>query len=352
MSSSNETLVRLAKTAGRTCPLSTPADWQPPVPAWSAQLPVHAATAALGVQDRGGAALALLNAALTKVLSGGHAPAIVERTQYLDSSGYDTAVAILYWRSLADFSRWLDGPFNAWWFAPERTEGAAGYFIEAFSMPRHRTETIFSAPDFRAGAGEMEEGRVGPILEHNYWGAMRDRLEVASNDPLSALLSQRVIVGSPERSRVRVVAPPNLCIIRSGQDWALCEQDEREEYFAAVYPALTTGMRYLSEHPDESGCYSCRFMSHVDPDGQSLPRTFGLACFGSLEHLERWARSHPTHLEIFGRFIKLATRMGPAMRLRLWHEVCVLGPEGLSRFEYANCHAATGLLPYRDLSEQ
>ncbi len=109
-------------------------------------------------------------------------------------------------------------------------------------------------------------------------------------------------------------------------------------------------MDYLRDHPRETGCFSCRFMHELEPDGSSSQRTFALAHFVSLGHLERWAASHPTHLAIFNEFLAMATELGPAMRLRLWHEVYVL-PRGAGRFEYANCHPGTGLLPFEQLVE-
>jgi len=74
-----------------------------------------------------------------------------------------------------------------------------------------------------------------------------------------------------------------------------------------------------------------------------LPRSFGLAHFVSLQHLEDWAHSHPTHLRIYSEFLSMAKTMGDGLQLRLWHEVAVL-PAHDQIFEYLNCHSGTGLL--------
>ena len=74
-------------------------------------------------------------------------------------------------------------------------------------------------------------------------------------------------------------------------------------------------------------------MHELEPDGSPTQRSFALAHFVSLAHLERWKRTHPTHLAIFNEFLATAAELGPAMRLRLWHEVFVL-PRGAGRFEY------------------
>ncbi|MGH8241542.1 MAG: phenylacetaldoxime dehydratase family protein, partial [Steroidobacteraceae bacterium] len=113
-----------------------------------------------------------------------------------------------------------------------------------------------------------------------------------------------------------------------------------------VYPMLLKGMEFLRDQPAQTGCYSCRFMSEVDERGGPTRRTFGLAAFASLAHLEQWAESHPTHLAIFNQFLTMAAELGAQMRLRLWHEVFVLPAGGGHSFEYLNCHPATGLIPF------
>jgi aldoxime dehydratase len=58
--------------------------------------------------------------------------------------------------------------------------------------------------------------------------------------------------------------------------------------------------------------------------------------------MERWSESHPTHLEIFAAFMRMAQSLDFRL-LRLYHEVSVLRAEE-QRFEYLNCHPGTGLL--------
>ncbi|HEX4251924.1 MAG TPA: phenylacetaldoxime dehydratase family protein, partial [Pseudonocardia sp.] len=63
----------------------------------------------------------------------------------------------------------------------------------------------------------------------------------------------------------------------------------------------------------------------------------------SLDVLERWSESHPTHVAIFGAAMKYLMKMGPSAKLRLYHEVSVVSPDE-QYFEYAGCHERTGLL--------
>lgn len=71
--------------------------------------------------------------------------------------------------------------------------------------------------------------------------------------------------------------------------------------------------------------------------------TVDLSWWRSLEDLETWSESHPTHVAIFRAALKYLSTMGPAARLRLYHEVTV-ADEGQTRFEYLGCHPRTGLL--------
>jgi len=88
-------------------------------------------------------------------------------------------------------------------------------------------------------------------------------------------------------------------------------------------------------------------MDIVDPETGKADkeRTFGLAYFDELASLEKWSKSHKTHLDIFGGFLKYAKRLGSGMTLKLWHEVLVLEPEQ-QFFEYVGCHGRTGMLGY------
>jgi len=102
-------------------------------------------------------------------------------------------------------------------------------------------------------------------------------------------------------------------------------------------------MRYLSDGDLEIGCYDCRYVDVVVETRQPAERTFGLAYFRELGDMEKWAESHPTHVEIFGRFMVAVQRLEFNLKLRLYHEVTIAAPDE-QFFEYVNCHDATGLL--------
>ena len=145
--------------------------------------------------------------------------------------------------------------------------------------------------------------------------------------------------------RIRITPPENICLIRSAQDWTQCRDSELDLYWKEVHPVLIEGMDFIRDNPLETGCISCRFMDELNGSGDQQSKTFGMAYFLTMAHLEAWVRSHPTHLAIFESFHRMVQQLDFRLDLKLWHEVIVL-PQGPHVFEYLNCHERTGLLPY------
>lgn len=77
--------------------------------------------------------------------------------------------------------------------------------------------------------------------------------------------------------------------------------------------------------------------------GEPLEKSFGLAHFDELAHLEAWAKTHPTHLAIFGGFMRYVRTLEFQIALRLYHEVSVISADAQC-FEYINCHPGSGML--------
>jgi aldoxime dehydratase len=135
----------------------------------------------------------------------------------------------------------------------------------------------------------------------------------------------------------------NLCLIRSGQDWSDTDGDERRMYLDDVEPVLRAGMDFLRDEGRAIGCYANRYMRVLDDHGDPVDKSFGMSWWHSLADLDRWAKDHPTHKAIFGQAMKYLSTMGPAARLRLYHEVTVAAAED-QLFEYLGCHPRTGPL--------
>lgn len=342
----------------RRFPKCMPTDWTPPVPAWSAALPSDGQliVAYYGVQSSLGADVdevfefrSWLAGSLEQSAEGVHC----EYAEYVDAQGYYTWLCIGYWSNKTDYERWLAShAYQQYWISDARLSSRVGVFQETLVFASERFETLRSDSQERVGASRVCPVLHGPIREHNYWGGTRDRIAASAYDLLAAgsgkLVSDAAEGGTLGR-RVCVQIPDNLAVIRSGQAFGDLEGLEKDIYFGEIEPALRAGMDYLRDYPAQTHCFSCRLLCETDASGNPLSRTFGLAHFASLKHLEDWARSHPTHLRIFDGFIAMATELGGNLKLRLWHEVAVLSQQN-QRFEYTNCHSSTGLLAQAESS--
>jgi len=261
-----------------------------------------------------------------------------------DTAGFYNLVAIAYWADVESYQRWQQqSGFAAWWRDPQREDDNTGWLLEVVSPDSNRFETIFSALDQTEGIAHLAISMGDTILEHGYWGSARDRLPIAQQDPLLGCES-RAAIEEGDTKRRQVSGTENLCLIRSGQDWTATLGQEREMYIDGVEPVLKAGMNFLRDQGNEVGCLSCRFMRLLDPQtGEMQEKTYGLAHFSSLANLEQWAKSHPTHVAIFGGFMRYVQALNFKVQLRLYHEIAVI-PAQAQFFEYINCHQHTGLL--------
>ena len=329
----------------RTQPSRMPVGYTAPYPAWMARFEEGApplVMAYFGVQHADRVPTEAL--APVKTMLGVHsAPGHWIEAQCRDGAGYDTRVVIAYWRDARTFTAWREtSGFDAWWASGDRAFESLGRFLEIVAPPIERLEIAYSPPHLPEGAANLQsQVSACPVAEHAYWGSARDRIPASQTDRLEGGASELAVT----RTGVRVRVDPgrNVCMIRSGQDWTDTAGQERATYLERVQPRLVEGMTYLRDEGLPIGCLSCRYMVVLDERGRTTEKTFGQAYFSDLGALEHWAEHHPTHLAIFGTFMRDMAPLGPAMQLRLWHEVMVLPAEAQS-FEYVNCHARTGLM--------
>jgi aldoxime dehydratase len=261
-----------------------------------------------------------------------------DRARYTDEAGYETIVSIAYWDDPVRFDEWFASHGAAW--AGEEKPGPLGYFTELLRPSITRYETLFSSVGRMEGIAVVADGLSDMVQEHAYWGGMRDRIPLGQTDAMTAS-------GTPKadgrNGHVRIVPHENLCLIRSGQDWTDTDDSERQMYLEDVEPVLRAGTDFLRDHGLSCGCFANRYMHVVGPDGKPVEKSFGMSWWKSLDALERWSESHPTHVAIFGAAMKYLMKLGPAAKLRLYHEVTVATADE-QFFEYRNCHPRTGML--------
>ncbi|OZF48508.1 phenylacetaldoxime dehydratase family protein [Rhodococcus sp. 14-2470-1a] len=309
----------------RTCPRRTPESYQPPFPSYVARFPVsttRVVMAYFGIQG-------------TPDDSpwGVDGPPRSDRARYVDEEGIDTTVFIGYWDDTLTFDRWYLSKGIAWTDTP-------GRFVEVIRPTVDRYETLFSSTGRLEGVATLTDSLSGQIEEHAYWGGVRDRIPRSQHDALKPSGMPEIV---RDGNKVRIVPHDNICLIRSGQDWADTAGTEREMYLRDVEPVLRPGMDFLRDDGLSIGCFASRYMTVVDEHGYDLDKSFGMSWWRSLAELEAWAESHPTHVAIFGAALNYLSTMGPAAQLRLYHEVTVASADE-QFFEYVGCHDRTGLL--------
>lgn len=334
----------------RTIPLNMPENWEPPVPGWSSDSDKdHVFIAYYGIQNKQGSEaidISIFRAWFNTLTSASHAPQKCDYAEYIDSEGYYTWMAIGYWPSADAHKQWTENSeYQEYWASDDRLTSESGVFCELLSIPTERFENLFSHENLQSGSSGLGQCPHSKkiVKEHNYWGGMRDRIELSGTDPMDANPPAPVTTQETKNRRLSLSVPLNCAVIRSGQNLENVEEKELQYYQQEVEPHLVEGMAFLDTSYDETGCYNSRLMTETDASGNIQKRTFGLVYFVSLRHMEEWAKSHPTHLKIFTSFLKYAGELGPEMQIRLWHEVVSI-PEQNPNFEYINCHNKTGLL--------
>ncbi len=337
--------------ADRIAPIRKPLDFKPAVQRWSVRLPgeeVRLSFFAAQARDPEALAGSKFMAWVRSSLAG-HAdgPSSYDHARFTDPAGFTNHVVAAYWVDAARFSRWeRDSAVAGWWADPERLAGDVGVWREMLAVPPDRQETIYWI-DYPAGLMRSPDVSVYPTPYCGYYGAMRDRLPASAVDPLDA--EPGVALDRTERGgfsqRWRVDAPANLAVIRSANTWGAMDDEQLMDYRAKLLGPLDAGMNFLRENAGETGCASLRMQQTTDPDGRPQLEAHALGYFLSLRHMETWAEGHQTHAAIFNAAIDRYKRYGRSNQLRTWHEVYIL-PRGGQVLEYANCHPATGLLPY------
>lgn len=321
-----------------------PHDWVPGPDAFVARYPqtvTNVVMAYLGVQWDSQDPPLLVTAALAEanaLFRTSDRPRHRDRATYVDEAGYTTEIFIAYWDQPDEFDRWF-ARFRSTWLGEQNESDDAGFFVEIVRPAMPRFETLFSS-ERAEGVANLAAKFSEPVVEHAYWGGARDRIALSQTDPLDPGDHPLKVSGG---SRTVIRGQHNLCLIRSGQDWAETDGEERTMYLDDIEPTLRAGMEFLRNQGLAVGCYANRYLRLVDDAGTPHDKTFGMSWWRSLADLDEWAKSHPTHAAIFSKAMRYLTAMGSNARLRLYHEVTVASADE-QYFEYLGCHPRTGLL--------
>ena len=329
------------------CPRSRhrriPDDYTPPYPSTVARFRpdvTRVVMAYFGLQyrDPAGPEVDTLLQGIQSAFESGGGPRHWDRASFVDEAGFANVLTTGYWDEPATFDLWFSA-HGAHWADGTNTSASIGKFCELLRPAIERFETLFSS-ETREGIGCLAEGLSDVVQEHAYWGGARDRIPLSQTHALAPVGAPRIVRRGLHQ---RVIPHENLCLIRSGQDWTDTVAEERRMYVEDVEPVLRAGMDFLRDDGLKVGCFANRYMTVLDSGGAPTQKSFGMSFWKSLSALERWAESHPTHVAIFGAAMNYLGTLGPAAKLKLYHEVSVAAADE-QHFEYFNCHPRTGML--------
>jgi len=328
----------------RTRHRRVPDDYQPPYPAFVARhrpAVERVVMAYFGLQYRGDPPAAHATALdwTTKTFAAASGPKHWDRAQYVDEAGYTNLLSVAYWDDQNSFDSWFSPAREAWTGAKNNFAGL-GTFIEVLSPSINDYETLFSSLGRPEGIAVLANSLSGEVMEHAYWGGMRDRIPKSQTNDMAPAGGPSIL---RDGDRVRVKPYDNICLIRSGQDWSDTEAGERKMYLDDVEPVLRASMEFLRDEGRSVNCFANRYMTVLDQTGRPMEKSYGMSWWKSLAALERWSESHPTHVRIFGAAMKYLSSLGPSAKLRLYHEVTVARTAD-QFFEYRSCHDRTGML--------
>ncbi len=326
---------------------SKPETFEPPYAAHTSVFPddwPDYAMALLGVQAPEPAAGGALEAQLIELLDGASGPLHYERVTETDAAGYQNRMFIAYWRDEAGYRAWSRLDAVAALFG-QPLSGAAGVWRETAIAPVGNVDP--------SGFRHRHEWGLGRHVTqeweryHGYYGSMRDRMpngHEASIAGMQEALAERP-PGDTRGRCLRIVAPHNCCFIRGVFGWRQASAAEQRVFLDEMMPVYETGAYFLRDNAVETACISARVATELPMELDTGIDAETIAWFVSLEALERWTHSHPTHAAIFGKAIEIAHRFDYKLQLNLGHEVVVV-PAGGATMDYNNCHPATGFLRF------
>ena len=182
---------------------------------------------------------------------------------YVDEAGFNNVVTVAYWDDRQTFDRWFPAARERW-TGEQRTNNGSAPSSRRFTLRSRAMRRLFSSLGRPEGVAVLADGMSGEVLEHAYWGGMRDRIPLSQTSEMAPSGAARAI---RDGARIRIIPHDNLCLIRSGQDWGDTEATERKMYLDDVEPVLREGMDFLRDQGRSIGCYANRYMTVVGPDG-------------------------------------------------------------------------------------
>ncbi|VUC29492.1 unnamed protein product [Clonostachys rosea] len=343
----------------RLHPLRKPKNHRLPIPRWQLSLAgtiTHVFTTYIGIQkrsddDASSKVQVQATSAIKTWLEAEDGPAASESFTMIDGAEKaESSIWVCYWLDGSTYHQALRRLSLASLFSglPEKGRSSVGVWRESFATAIPRLETNYSGLDYLPGLAKLPGADTEEHELSAYWGAARDRIPDSAHDLFPRNMNGTRPNHIPTGFGQHLIGTNqhNLVHIRSGQFWENCGQQEADAYERKLEPTLHEGLQYLWEHPEETESMGVRYLRNEDnasSNGRPRKETCGVAFFSSLDRLEQWAKTHPSHLAIYRGALTHYKAFGDMRLLRTWHEVSVL-KEGDAVFEYVNCAPETGVI--------
>lgn len=316
----------------------------------------HIVLAQIGCQSRPGDDTSEFIEKLKSLASEEDGPQFFERCHGI-TYGVHEDIFLGYWTDPKSYSRWASRSLAPWWESLPAS-GDTGYWREIMMPAAEHIAGIFfgiDRPEKLVGVTNL----VGadPTDRWGYWGGYRDRLQASANDSFDPEVSGRYeprAIDSRGRG-LAITIPNNLLFVREGQEWAhVTDEVERRSWDDDVEPALDKWVGYLAQNPALSGALVMRDLIEQDVQtGTDTEKRSQLVYFQSLRHLERAARTQPSHVGLYNSYMKMlgeVSQVGASPALMIWVEQMML-KDGHFIADYINCDPKVGLLPWFESTE-
>lgn len=264
-------------------------------------------------------------------------PGHMDVTEFTDGAGFRNLLWACYWPGRGVEPWWQR--IGHRWTGDASLFPKLGRFAEIFTPTVDRIDALTDGAALH-GLARLAGRTSGPVLEQGYWGAMRDRIALSQTDAMTPHGRFELLA---EGDLLKVHPPANLCVMRTSQDWSAAGAAERAAYFDELEPTMKAGTDLLQVSGASLGCVCSRYTWPIGGTRENQGASFGMSIWRSLIDLERWAESHPMHQAGHEASVRHAARFGTASQISRYHEVLVPS-ERQVRFEYRNCHRATGVL--------
>ena len=131
-----------------------------------------------------------------------------DRAAYIDEAGYTNVVSVAYWDERNAFEAWFPAVRERMDRLRRCSFAGLGTFIEVLSPSVNDYETLFSSLGRPEGVAVLADDLSGEIMEHAYWGGMRDRIPASQTSELAPAGSPSLV---RDGARVRVKPHDNIC---------------------------------------------------------------------------------------------------------------------------------------------